>query len=228
MAGMHSVETSPARDKVLFHLKTKGPQTATQIARRLSVTPMAVRQHLYALADQGLVAYADERRKVGRPARVWRLMPEAARRFPDTHGDLTVEILKAVRATFGETGLDRLIAERTRQQRHGYRTRMPPRSAPLKQRVAALAAIRREEGYMAEWSHERDGSCLLAENHCPICAAATTCQGLCRDELSLFRTLLGKDVTVTRTDHILAGARRCCYRIVPAAVGEHRRDGARR
>jgi predicted ArsR family transcriptional regulator len=215
MGVMRSVETSPARNKVLFHLKTKGPQTAAQIARRLNVTPMAVRQHLYALAEQGLVAYADERRKVGRPARVWSLMPDAARRFPDTHGDLTVEILKAVRTTFGDAGLDRLIGERTRQQQRDYRKRMPPRSVPIEQRVAALTAIRREEGYMAEWSHERDGSFLIAENHCPICAAATTCQGLCLEELSLFRTILGSDVTVTRTDHILAGARRCCYRIVP-------------
>lgn len=215
MSGMAAGETTPARDKVLFHLKTKGPQTAAQIARRLSVTPMAVRQHLAALADQDLVTYTDERRKVGRPARIWSLMPEAARRFPDTHGDLTVEILKAVRATFGDAGLDRLVSERTRQQQRNYRSRMPPPSAPIEQRVAALAAIRRDEGYMAEWSRERDGGFLLAENHCPICAAATTCQGFCREELSLFGSILGSDVTVTRTDHLLAGARRCCYRIVP-------------
>ena len=212
---MPATEATRAADKVLFHLKTKGPQTAAQIARRLDVTPMAVRQHLYALAAQGLVSYTDERRKVGRPARVWSLMPDAARRFPDTHGDLTVEILKAVRTTFGEAGLDRLIAERTRQQQRSYRARMPARSAPIDARIAALAALRREEGYMAEWSRERDGSFVLAENHCPICAAATGCQGLCRDELSLFQRILGKEVTVTRTEHLLSGARRCAYRIVP-------------
>jgi predicted ArsR family transcriptional regulator len=69
---------------------------------------------------------------------------------------------------------------------------------------------------MAECTKMPDGSILLVENHCPICAAATTCQGLCREELSLFRSVLGDKAQVERTDHILAGARRCAYRITPA------------
>jgi len=57
------------------------------------------------------------------------------------------------------------------------------------------------------------GNFLFFENHCPICAAAATCQGLYRSELAIFRAVLGTDVTVERIDHILAGARRCAYRI---------------
>jgi len=70
---------------------------------------------------------------------------------------------------------------------------------------------------MAESPARPDGTILLAENHCPICVAAAQCQGLCREELSLFRTLFGKSATVERTDHILAGARRCAYVIAPAS-----------
>ena len=54
---------------------------------------------------------------------------------------------------------------------------------------------------------------LLVENHCPICSAAAQCQGLCAAELAVFRAVLGPDVDVERTDHILAGARRCAYRV---------------
>jgi predicted ArsR family transcriptional regulator len=39
---------------------------------------------------------------------------------------------------------------------------------------------------------------------------------LCREELSLFRAVLGDKARVERTDHILAGARRCAYLITPA------------
>lgn len=201
------------RDKILFHLKKRGPQTAAQLARRLGVTPMAVRQHLYGLADEELVGFDDERHHVGRPRRVWKLAPAAQAEFPDTHADLTVELIDAVGRTFGDDGLDALIRERTRAQLKRYRAAMPPKSAPVEKRVAALAKIRRDEGYMAEWSRERDGSFLLVENHCPICAAATRCQSLCRDELELFRSLLGRSVPVERESHILAGARRCAYRI---------------
>ena len=69
---------------------------------------------------------------------------------------------------------------------------------------------------MAEVTPEGHGQYLFIENHCPICAAAATCQGLCREELSLFRAVLGDKARVERTDHILAGARRCAYRITPA------------
>ena len=78
----------------------------------------------------------------------------------------------------------------------------------------ALARVRAEEGYVAEVVDDPDGrGVLLVEHHCPICAAATACQGLCRSELAVFRAVLGTDVTVERIDHILAGARRCAYRI---------------
>ena len=207
---------SSGEEGVLYHLKTRGPQTAAQIARRLSVTPMAVRQHLYRLKDAGLVDFSDQRRKVGRPARIWKLTSEAATRFPDTHGDLTVEIIGAVRAAFGEAGMDKLLAERTRRQKDEYRARLRSAGSSIAKRARALSEIRREQGYMAECTRMPDGSMLLVENHCPICAAAATCQGLCREELSLFRAVLGDKARVERTEHILAGARRCAYLITAA------------
>jgi predicted ArsR family transcriptional regulator len=41
----------------------------------------------------------------------------------------------------------------------------------------------------------------------------------------VFRTVLGEDVSVERTEHLLAGATRCAYRIRP--VGEQPGDAAR-
>jgi predicted ArsR family transcriptional regulator len=117
----------------------------------------------------------------------------------------------SLREAFGDRGLDRLVALRTRAQIRAYREHVAPR-APLHRKVAALAAIRREEGYMAEWSREGKGF-VLVENHCPICAAARFCQGLCAGELDLFRAVLG--ARVERTKHLLAGARRCVHRISP-------------
>ena len=201
-----------ARDRVLLQLKTRGAQTAAQLGRRLEVTPMAVRQHLAALEREELVVWQDERSGVGRPARVWSLTPRAASRFPDSHADLTVDLLASMRDAFGDEGVDRLLTVRMRRQLEAYRARLPRRSAPLAKRVAGLAALRRDEGYMAEWRRDGDGFVLI-ENHCPICAAAAACQGLCRDELALFRRVLGRDVRVDRIEHVLEGARRCAYRI---------------
>ncbi len=38
-------------------------------------------------------------------------------------------------------------------------------------------------------------------------------ENLCRSELTIFRAVLGVDIIVERVDHILAGARRCAYRV---------------
>ena len=76
-----------------------------------------------------------------------------------------------------------------------------------------LTALRDEEGYMAEARADGKGGFLLVENHCPICAAASACQGFCRSELEVFRKALGPGVRVEREEHLLSGARRCVYRI---------------
>jgi len=201
------------RDKVLLHLKKKGPQTASQLASRIRVTPVAVRQHLYTLSEEGLVAFDDDRCRVGRPRRIWRLAPRAQAVFPDAHSDLAIELIDAMENAYGDEGLDRLVATRTRAQLKRYREALPPRDASIEKRVAALAKLRRGEGFMAEWSKERGGTLLLVENHCPICAAAAACPSLCRDELSVFKTAIGKGIPVERVEYILAGGRRCAYRI---------------
>lgn len=205
------IATDRARDKILFLLKTKGPQQASALARKLGVTPMAVRQHLYQMQQQGQVQFADERRKVGRPARIWQLTRQTEGHFPDSHGELAVGILQAASAAFGPRGISRLIEERTRAQARSYARRVT-RAMDLKQKVTELAAIRREEGYMAECEQRPDGTLVLIENHCPICAAAQSCQDLCRGELQLFRKLLG-GAEIERTEHIVNGQRRCLYEI---------------
>jgi len=121
-----------------------------------------------------------------------------------------VDLLGGLREAFGADGVDRLVGVRTRRQVDHYRERMPGEDRPLAERVAALAELRTEDGYMAAYEPLDDGW-LLVENHCPICAAATVCQGLCGSELDLFRAVLGDGVAVERDEHILAGDRRCTY-----------------
>jgi len=205
------------RDQVLLQLKQEGPQTTSALASRIRVTPVAVRQQLYRLSEEGLVEFDDERHRVGRPRRVWRLAPRAQAEFPDGHSDLAIELIAAMRRSFGDAELDRLVAARTRTQLKRYRDALPPRDAPIEKRVAELARLRRDEGFMADWSVQSDGTLLLVENHCPICAAAAVCPSLCRDELSLFKASIGNRVPVERIEYILAGSRRCAYRIGRAA-----------
>jgi predicted ArsR family transcriptional regulator len=211
------------RRLILDFVKRDGPQQAGALARRLGVSAMAVRQHLYALQAEGLVAHdtgprADTDPTVGRPAKLWHLTSAAEALFPDGHAGLALDLIGAVRAAFGARGMDRLLATRSQAQVAAYAA-ATARAGTLRGRLAALAKARTAEGYMAEVVVQADASYLLVENHCPVCAAARACTGLCAAELAVFRAVLGPEVSVERTDHILAGARRCAYRVTPLQRG---------
>lgn len=194
-------------------LKLKGAQNAETIARFLKITPVAARQHLAGLSQRGLVAHEDRKLGVGRPKRFWALTKAGHDYFPENHAGLTLELINAVRAVFGEEGLDKVIRHREVKAKQQYRDLVGEGS--IKQKTKRLAAQRSAEGYMAAVQDLPDGGVLLVERHCPICAAAATCQGFCRSELALFSHALGPDVSVTRTDHIVSGAERCAYIVKP-------------
>lgn len=183
------------------------------MAKALDVTPMAVRQHLYALEEAGFVAFAESEKSGsrGRPSKKWQLQPRADTYFADAHAELSVELIANIRDIFGERGLDKLIEKRTEQQTAAYRATLTGATS-LKEKVKRLAKLRTDAGYLAEVQTVTEGFVLI-ENHCPICRAARACTGLCRQELEVFQAALGKDIAISRTDHILAGARRCAYYI---------------
>jgi predicted ArsR family transcriptional regulator len=212
----------PTADRLLALLKTGGPQTAAELGTALGVTAEAVRQQLVKMSADDLVVARAESHGVGRPSQRWSLTPTGNSHFPDRHAELTLQLIRTVRTELGEAALDRLIEARSAEARLNYVATLEG-SANLAERVARLAAIRSREGYMAEWQADGRGY-LLIENHCPICAAATECQGFCRTELELFGLALGPDVSIERTEHIVAGARRCVYRIQPREGGNPSRS----
>jgi predicted ArsR family transcriptional regulator len=203
---------SDSGSRILYALKSRGPLGSGALATALGITEVGVRQHLGKLCGDGLVASGDQAGAVGRPKRIWRLTEKGHARFPDTHADLTLSLIDAVRSVFGQPGLDRLIAARQEAMVANYRRGLDD-CPDLCDRVATVARLRTAEGYMAECEPAPDGGFLLIENHCPICAAAKICQGFCRSELDLFQAAFGPGCSVTRQEHLLSDGRRCVYRI---------------
>jgi predicted ArsR family transcriptional regulator len=206
------IEKLDPSDRLLFLLKTRGPQTAADLGTRLQITSEAVRQQLLRLSAEGMVDTKSEVRGVGRPVQVYHLAPAAQRRFPDTHAELTAQLIGEIREVLGEDAMEKLIEVREIGTSKRYDALLSGEQG-LPRKIARLAEIRNQEGYMANWEREKDGSYLLVENHCPICAAASACTGFCRSEKAIFEHVLGKNVRVERVEHLLAGARRCAYRI---------------
>jgi predicted ArsR family transcriptional regulator len=201
---------STAKRRIVDALKRRA-QTGPELAERFSLTTEAVRLHLNDLAGNGLIRSTPRATTgPGRPPVEWSLTELAVDLFPDRHADLTVSLIGSIRSIMGDEALDTIVAARTAEQIADYRHRMTGAT----DRLEALAAIRSDEGYMAEVVDSPDGrGRLLIEHHCPICDAARACTNLCSAELDRFRDVLGPGVEVIRTQQLIQGDQRGAYRL---------------
>jgi predicted ArsR family transcriptional regulator len=210
-------DLSDAKRRIIEALKRVESATAHQLADEFNTTTTAVRQHLEALETAQLVVrFESAAQGRGRPALHWQLAPMSRELFPDQHGELTVELIESIRQALGEESLERVISHRAEHQVVAYRQLMS--SDSLEDKVRRLAAQRSSEGYLAEVVKDGEGFVLI-EHHCPICIAASSCQGLCRSELEVFKASFGTTVSVTRSQHLLSGDTRCSYRVCAVEAG---------
>lgn len=196
------------RRKILELLKTRGPQTADQLAAALSITSMGVRQHLVALERDGLIAHSAEQRGKGRPSHVYDLKPAGDELFPRSYAQMVNSFIAATRQALGQEGLDAVFNARNAELEARYQTRLAGKT--LEEKVAELARIRSEEGYMADWERSDDGPLLLHERNCAICQVAKACLQVCNHELMLFCKVL-PEAQVHRQSHLIDGDRTCTY-----------------
>ena len=205
-----TTDETRTRRRVVKLLKTEGPLDSATLAKRLKVTPMAVRQHLYALKRRS----SSRRGAAGAagPSRQALALTRAADRlFPDAYAERTRPSSRRFRRRSGR-GMTRLLDSRLAR----HETTMPRGDAvgtPGEKSSSWLKSAD-EEGYMAK-SGAMAAATSSSRTIARFAPAATRCQGFCATELELFRSALGPGVTVERAEHILSGDRRCAYRIAP-------------
>jgi len=199
--------------QILHSLKTRGAQSVRILARQLEMTTMGVRHHLADLAGLGLVEQtAAEKQHRGRPVSCWRLTGKGHGWFPEAGAELAREMLRAAETCWGGNGVARMVDEHSQRVEQRYRAAMRGPDTDLRQRVEHLASLRSADGYMAGLRLLPDGW-LLVQNHCPISACAEQCPRFCEAEARMFRELLGPEAALEQTNHLLAGDRRCAWRI---------------
>ena len=213
LSSQHAWTPHQPADRVLMALKTRGPQSIAAIAQTMDVTAEAVRQQMSRLHAEGLVDAENHSTGRGRPTQIWRLTAAGHGRFPDTHAEMTVQMIGAVRQLFGDEGIDRLIGVREAAMRATYHQAMLGASG-LRDRLERLAQLRSAEGYMAEL--RRDGAgFLFIENHCPSVLRQKPAWALPQRTGTVPRSA-GRGARVERVEHILADAQRCAYRVSAA------------
>lgn len=212
------MDLSKSQQQILQRLKMRGPQSVKILAKQLEMTTMGARQHLADLLTKGYVSQTQEaRQNRGRPVHLWKLSKSGHLHFPNSHAQITLQLIDVLRISYGEDGLNGVIDERSSKIEQRYRQQLEASEDSLEARIDCLAQLLSTEGYMAEVRLLPDGW-LLIEHHCPILTAAEKCQQFCGTELALFQRLFASEASIERVDHLLAGARRCAYKITPLSI----------
>ncbi|GAB1158261.1 ArsR family transcriptional regulator [Paenibacillus illinoisensis] len=201
------------RERILFMLKRQGTMTAREMTAELELTGMAIRRHLTALEQDGLIEVREARATAGRPSSVYHLTARGDGFFPKSYPSLTLELLEELTESAGEGIVDTLFESRRDKLLWSKLPQMEGQD--LAGRVEELARIQNANGYMADASREEDGSYVLTELNCPIVQVASVYRQACRCELDLFRSLLQADVE--RTECYAEGGKKCTYQIREAA-----------
>ncbi|MGH9027164.1 MAG: helix-turn-helix transcriptional regulator [Acidimicrobiia bacterium] len=207
--------TLPAgRRAVLYAVRRRGEATAEQVAEQLGITVSGARQHLSALADEGLVDAAEippATTTRGRRRLLYTVTPAADSLFPKAYGELTNELLGYVADTDAAL-LDDLFAKRREQRIRGGESRLATKRT-LGAKVAELTKILDEDGYFATWEKTGRGEFRIVEHNCAIWAVAQRYGQACTSEIDFIRAVL-PDASVERVEHMVAGSRRCAYEII--------------
>jgi DeoR family suf operon transcriptional repressor len=196
------------RGAILVELKRARGSTAKDLASRLNVSLNAVRHHLKELEAEALIEYERRHQGVGAPAFVYRLTPTAEALFPRRYEATLNELLDHVVEREGRAGavsvLEARYASLTRRLQ-GELAGVAPT-----ERLAVVAQLLTEEGYMAEAS-ATTSSGILVEHNCAVQAVAERFPEICAAEARFLAAVLGAEVD--RQEHILSGCSACEYRV---------------
>ena len=196
------------RGEILLELKRAQPLTTKQLAARLGVSPNAVRHHLKELAAEQVVAHGREQRGVGAPTFAYRLTAGGEALFPRRYEEALTELLARVAARGGRQAAVALFEEQYAALTRRMQAELDG-VAPA-DRVAAVARLLTDAGYMAEWD-EAEGRFRLAEHNCAIRAVAERFPEVCAAEAKFLEDVLAADVE--RRQHIASGCNACEYDI---------------
>jgi DeoR family suf operon transcriptional repressor len=209
------VKVSARGNELVTALKHAGEATAEDLAGELGVTVSAVRQQLDTLAADGLVSWRPQSQGRGRPTHVYRLTRAAEPLFPKAYGGLTNELLSYV-AEASPALVDDIFDRRRQRRLEGAQARLANVGDGFAARVAELARILDEDGYLASFEAVPDGTFRIVEHNCAVLDVAERYGQACSSEIAFLRQAL-PDARVERVSHMIAGAHACAYVVTPLA-----------
>ena len=181
------------RSRVARSILQHGPSTANDLARRLKLTPAAVRRHLTVLDSIGQVTSREQRvygqRGRGRPAKAFTLTDTGRSEFYQAYDKLAINAMSYLQQVAGPEAVEAFAAKVTESISARFHELEPEYPTSTEALVQALTA----EGFVASLQPVASGV-QLCQYHCPVAHAAAEFPQLCEAETRVFADLLGSHV----------------------------------
>jgi DeoR family suf operon transcriptional repressor len=213
------------RAELLVALKKAQPLTAQELGEQFGLTANALRRHLKALEEDGLVRYQRAVRGVGAPVYAFSLTPAGEALFPRSYVQVLATALDALRAHTGDEAVEAVLEAEWR--RLADEAGPVLEALPLDERVPLVAELLTAKGYMAE-AVRAEPPAVLHEGHtlgadeveatpvltlrihnCAVREIAERFPEACAVEAKFVERLLG--VPLVRNAHRLGGCGHCEY-----------------
>ena len=193
------------RLRIIHMLKKTQGLAIGELASRLDLSYMGVKQHCEELERQGFLDTRRRPKPIGRPEIVYRLTPKASSFFPAAANPATIKILQAARQLYGPNAPEKLLVALFREKTKGYAEQL--KEGDLKTLATRLAKIRNEEGCLSEFV---DGpQRLILEYHSSIMDLIEAFPLIRRLEKEMFEKLL--QIHVERHEERASGLFLCTF-----------------
>jgi len=187
--------------EIMRHLKRSTGLSVNELAAKLNMSYMGVKQHCVELEKKGYVDTWRRPKQIGRPEKVYRLTEKADPLFPHLDNELNMDILEATNQIYGPNAAEKLLFSYFQKKARRYGEQVKGRTVAEKAEV--LAELRNQEGYLSECESDKNGGVRLVEYHSPLAHLAKAYPTIFRMEQQMIERLLG--TKVVRSEEAASG-----------------------
>lgn len=179
---------------VIEELKISGGLPVSELGRKLEIAYMTVKQHCTDLKELGyLERWRVPRTQVGRPEIFYRLTAKADALFPQAGVALTLNLLEALKALFGDTAPDRLLFQHFQQQLEQWRPKLV-KAKSMVEKATLLAGLREKDGCFGRCKYDPERGFRIEEYHHPLLPVFEKFPHAVAMELRMLEQLLGTKI----------------------------------
>ena len=195
------------RLSVVNLLKRSAGLTVRDLAARLDMSYMGVKQHCLDLEKDGYVDTFRRHRGVGRPELLYRLTSKSHDLFPQEDNALAISLLEQARKLFGVGAAEKVLFLHFQEKTQIYAAKL--KGDTLMERAKWLARWRDREGHMTELVDEP--SLRIIERHHPMLSLMHAFPEIATMERDMLQRLLGAPVRREVSEQ--GGVYECVYLI---------------